>query len=67
MKQAVQFYSEGEKIVGDLYVPDKMEKRQPCPAVILCHGFAGIKELLLPVYAERLAQHQPACSAETDG
>lgn len=57
MKKDVSFYSEGKKIAGDLYLPDDINDRQPCPAVILCHGFAGIKELLLPAYAERLAQH----------
>jgi len=57
MKKDVQFYSEGKKIAGDLYLPNDMQDQQPCPAVILCNGFAGIKELLLPAYAERLAQH----------
>lgn len=57
MKKDVQFYSEGKKIAGDLYLPNDMQDQQSCPAVILCHGFAGIKELLLPAYAERLAQH----------
>lgn len=57
MKKKVQFYSEGKKIAGDLYFPNDMQDHEPCPAIILCHGFVGIKELLLPAYAERFAQH----------
>jgi dienelactone hydrolase len=48
MKKTVQFYSEGQKIAGDLYLPSDKQDQPHCPAVILCHGFAGIKKLLLP-------------------
>jgi len=57
-KTQVSFYSEGAQIAGELYLPaDDAEK---LPAVILCHGFAGIKEILLPPYAEKLAANNYA-------
>ncbi len=52
MKKEIYFYSEGCKIAGDLYIPDRYPEGDKLPAIILCHGFAGIKELLLPAYAE---------------
>jgi len=55
MKREVSFYSEGQKIVGDLYLPNNSEGKK-FPAVILCHGFAGVKEVALPPYAEFFAE-----------
>lgn len=62
MKQAVTFYSEGCKIAADLYLPEAgpaappVSAPAPAPGVVLAHGFAGIKEVMLPPYGERLAQ-----------
>jgi alpha-beta hydrolase superfamily lysophospholipase len=56
MKKAVFFYSEGSKLAADLYLPDGQPNTSPYPAVVLCHGFAGIKEVLLPAFAEAFAQ-----------
>ncbi|MCX8043854.1 MAG: alpha/beta fold hydrolase [Desulfobacterota bacterium] len=55
MHTPVTFYSEGQKIVGDLFLPDKAADAAPLPAIVLCHGFAGIREMLLPAYAEAFA------------
>jgi len=57
MKKQVHFYSEGAKIAADLYLPNDVSDQRPRPGVVLCHGFAGIKQLLLPAYAEELAKH----------
>ncbi len=57
MKQEVLFYSENCRIVGDLYIPDNLPQDGKLPAVILCHGFSGIREILLPPYAEFFAQN----------
>jgi fermentation-respiration switch protein FrsA (DUF1100 family) len=57
MKQEVIFYSENCKIVGDLYLPDNYSAGVKLPAVVLCHGFSGIREILLPPYAELFAQN----------
>ncbi len=53
MQKTTTFYSEGSKISADLYLPD--HGAQQMPAVVLAHGFSGIKELLLPAYGERLS------------
>lgn len=57
MKKEIFFYSESCKIAGDLYLPDHFQEDQKSPAVVLCHGFAGIKEVLLPPFAEAFAQN----------
>lgn len=56
MKKNVTFYSEGFKIAADLYLPDHLESGKKTPAVILCHGFCGTKEVLLPSFAEGFAK-----------
>ncbi|MFA5353884.1 MAG: alpha/beta fold hydrolase [Thermodesulfovibrionales bacterium] len=53
-KRKVSFFSEGTPIAGELYLP--AGKQEKLPAVVLCHGFSGTKELLLPAYAEGLAE-----------
>lgn len=53
MQRATSFYSEGSKIAADLYLPDA--GAQHMPAVVLAHGFSGVKELLLPAYGKRLS------------
>lgn len=49
----VEWQRDGETIVGQMYTPDGAG---PFPGIVLCHGFAGVKELLLPAYAEPFAQ-----------
>jgi dienelactone hydrolase len=45
MQQKVMFKnSKGQKLIGILDVPDDIESIQPCPAVIVAHGFTGFKE-----------------------
>ena len=48
----VEWKSGEDTIVGQLYLPDGAG---PFAGVVLCHGFAGVKELLLPAYAQRFA------------
>ena len=48
----VEWNSGEDTIVGQLYLPDGAG---PFAGVVLCHGFAGVKELLLPAYAQRFA------------
>ena len=55
MEQAVTYYSEGAKISATLYRPDGAGSGRRVPCVVLCHGFTGIKELILPDYAHRFA------------
>jgi uncharacterized protein len=56
MKQEIEFYSEGSLIKAHLYLPDNTGENK-LPVIILCHGFAGVKELLLPAYAQKFSQH----------
>ena len=57
MIQEVVFYSEGSKIIGDLYLPDAQSGEGKLPVIVLCHGFAGIREILLPAYAALFAEN----------
>ncbi|MDH5302303.1 MAG: alpha/beta fold hydrolase [Gammaproteobacteria bacterium] len=52
-KKSVEFISDGQTIVADVYIPN--ESTLNAPAILLCHGFAGVKELLLPAFAEYFA------------
>ncbi len=57
MKREIEYYSEGSRIKGLLYLPDNYEEIGRVPAIILCHGFAGVKELLLPAYAQAFCEN----------
>ena len=48
MKREVEFYSEGFKLCGDVYVPDDLAPGEKRAAVLLCHGYTGVKDLYLP-------------------
>ena len=53
-KQNIHFDSAGSNIAAHLYLPESAVKNTP--AILLCHGFAGVKELLLPAFAEYFAK-----------
>ena len=55
MREDVTFYSEGSEIKGHLYLPKTPPTDEGFPAVVMCHGFAGVKEMLLPAFAEAFA------------
>jgi hypothetical protein len=44
----VSFYSEGVKLVGDLYLPDAGKADARRSGIVLCHGYTGVKDLFLP-------------------
>jgi dipeptidyl aminopeptidase/acylaminoacyl peptidase len=54
-REDVAFYSEGYRLSGHLYLPDGRAEGERRPTVVLAHGYTGIKELMLPDYAERFA------------
>ena len=54
MKRPVEFYSEGFKLRGDVYTPDDLSPGEQRAAVLLCHGYTGVKDLYLPDNAESL-------------
>ncbi|WP_150466152.1 UilS family quorum-quenching N-acyl-homoserine lactonase [Francisella sp. SYW-2] len=54
--EKVNFTSHGCNISAQLlYKPENFDQNNKYPAIILCHGFAGFKEVLLPAYAEAFA------------
>jgi len=50
----VTIWSEGSRLAADLYVPEDGDGR--CPAVLLCHGWGGLKSGLAK-YARLFAEH----------
>jgi uncharacterized protein len=49
----VTFKSHGSECAGYLYWPDKLDGKSPC--VVLCNGFSGTMDWVLPQFAERFA------------
>ena len=51
----VNFYSDGFRLEADYYTPspDKTAQRA---AIVLCHGFGGKRDDMLPIYAQKFAQ-----------
>jgi hypothetical protein len=56
MKKPINFYSEGIKLVGDLYYPDGPAAGEKRAGIVLCHGYTGVKDLYLPDNARVLNQ-----------
>ena len=54
MKRPVTFYSEGCKLVGDIYYPDGLRPGEKRAGIVLCHGYTGVKDLYLPENARVL-------------
>src|SRR5215510_1863443 len=56
MKTPVTFYSEGYKLVGDVYAPDGLTPDDRRAGIVLCHGYTGVKDLYLPDNARVLTE-----------
>ena len=54
MERRVSYFSQGARISAVLYAQDGPAPDRR-PGVVLCHGFTGIKEWILPDYARRFA------------
>ena len=48
MKKPGSFYSEGARLVGDVYVPDGLGPGEKRAGIVLCHGYTGVKDIYLP-------------------
>jgi alpha-beta hydrolase superfamily lysophospholipase len=55
MEREVAFYSSGFRLVGDIRVPGDVAPGERRAAIVLCHGFGGIRQLILPTLAATLA------------
>lgn len=53
---ALNFYSDGYKLAGDLYAPPDRARGPSIPAIVLCHGYTGTRQIHLPDYAARLSE-----------
>lgn len=54
--KTVTFLSENIQIAGTLYLPT-LQPGHKVPGIVLCQGFAGTKEMLLPAYAEIFSEN----------
>ena len=52
----ITFYSDGFKLVGDLYATDDLRPGEPRAGIVLCHGYTGVKDLYLPDNARVLVE-----------
>lgn len=48
----VNFFSEATKMEGDLFLPADYKAGERRPAIVLCHGFTGVRSLILGDYAK---------------
>ncbi len=55
MVKAVQFYSGGCRLEGDLYLPDDLAGDQKRPGVVICCGYTGVKDMWVNEMARRFA------------
>jgi hypothetical protein len=53
--RVVHFYSEGSRLEGDYFLPDGPRAGERGPAIVLCHGYSGIRTAILPDYAKLFA------------
>src|SRR5258708_8482379 len=51
-KRVVEFFSEGVGVGGELLLPDGLKPGERRPGIVLCHGFTGIRSLILGDYAK---------------
>jgi hypothetical protein len=56
VRRSVSFYSEGSRIAADLFLPADFEPDQKHPGIVLCSGFTGVRQLVLPEYAQAFAE-----------
>ena len=42
----VSYYSEGSRLVGNVFIPPGLAPGEKRPAIVLCHGFTAVRELI---------------------
>ena len=53
--RAVTIWSDGTRLAGNLFHPKEAKEGDKLPAIVLCHGWGGVKEHLNRTYAPRFA------------
>lgn len=53
MRRNITFNSQGNACAGWLYVPDNLSEGQKVPGIVLAGALTSVKEIVLPLYAER--------------
>src|SRR6266699_2768418 len=55
--EKVSFYNRlGINLVGDLYIPESIDRSKKSPAIIVGHPFGGVKEQTSGLYAQQMAE-----------
>jgi len=54
-QRTVNFFSEGTKMEGDLFLPSGLKSGERRPVIVLCHGFTGVRSMILGDYAKVFA------------
>ena len=54
--RVVHFYSEGSRLEGDYFVPTRLKGGDHRHGIVLCHGYSGIRQAILPDYAKLFAE-----------
>ncbi len=52
--RSVNFYSEGVRLSGDLFLPEGLKPGERRAGILLCHGYTGVRNLYLPDTAKAL-------------
>ena len=55
-KRTVNFFSEGARLEGDLFLPSDLKPGERRPGIVLCHGFTGVRSLILEDYARKFVE-----------
>lgn len=53
-EQNIHFFSDGNRLVGTLYLPDDLKPNEKRPAVITCSGYMGLNEIYPRLFGEPL-------------
>src|SRR5437667_9682186 len=54
--QKIDFYSEGVRLSGDLFLPGDLKAGEKRAGILLCHGYTGVRNLYLPDNARVLTE-----------
>lgn len=55
-QRTINFFSEGIRMEGDLWLPSDFKAGQRRPGIVLCHGFTGIRSMILGDYAKAFVE-----------